>query len=86
VFNGLDMPGIEIVVQWRYMQSLCTLWQHLGQAARDPRREATGIYLVEPQYMDQTRKQSDQSASGLTERVQQKRAQGVANPGGPGRK
>jgi superfamily II DNA or RNA helicase len=86
VFKGLDLPGIEIVVQWRYTQSLCTLWQRLGRAARDPRREATSIYLVEPQYMDQTSKQSDQGDSGPTERVQQKRSQGVANPGGPSRK
>jgi ATP-dependent helicase YprA (DUF1998 family) len=31
---------------------MCTLWQRLGRAARDPSREASGIYVVEPQFMD----------------------------------
>ncbi|KAH9068264.1 hypothetical protein EDB83DRAFT_2199774, partial [Lactarius deliciosus] len=52
---GLDLRDIEIVVQWRYTQSLCMLWQRLGWAARDPSKEATGIYMIEPQYTDQRR-------------------------------
>jgi superfamily II DNA/RNA helicase len=46
VCQGLDLRDIELVVQWRYMSSLCTLWQRLGQAAWDPSIEVTGIYMV----------------------------------------
>ncbi|KAH9071530.1 hypothetical protein EDB83DRAFT_2176282, partial [Lactarius deliciosus] len=52
---GLDIRDVEIVVQWRYTPLLCTLWQRLGQAAREPSAEASGIYVVEPQYMDRQR-------------------------------
>ncbi|KAH8978760.1 hypothetical protein EDB86DRAFT_2815529, partial [Lactarius hatsudake] len=49
---GLDLRDVELVVQWRHTKSLCMLWQHLGCAARDPSTEATGIYIVEPKFMD----------------------------------
>ena len=71
------MRDIELVVQWRYTQSLCTLWQRLGRAARDPCKEATGIYMVEPQYMDKKRKEAEKRAGERTERAL------AANPGDP---
>ncbi|KAH8984091.1 hypothetical protein EDB86DRAFT_2810977, partial [Lactarius hatsudake] len=49
---GLDLRDVELVVQWRHTKSLCMLWQRLGCAARDPSTEATGIYIVEPKFMD----------------------------------
>ncbi|KAI9457456.1 P-loop containing nucleoside triphosphate hydrolase protein [Lactarius psammicola] len=76
---GLDLRDIEIVIQWRYTQSLCMLWQRLGQAARDPSKEATGIYMVEPQYLDKHRMQADKRVTEHTKRAQQKRPQGVAD-------
>jgi superfamily II DNA helicase RecQ len=50
--QGLDLRDIELVVQWKYTDSLCTLWQRLGRAARDSSTEATGVYIVEPSYTD----------------------------------
>ncbi|KAH8979482.1 hypothetical protein EDB83DRAFT_2177422, partial [Lactarius deliciosus] len=50
--QGLDLRNIELVVQWKHTQSLCMLWQCLGRAVQDPLKEATGVYIVEPQYMD----------------------------------
>ncbi|KAH9032208.1 P-loop containing nucleoside triphosphate hydrolase protein, partial [Lactarius hengduanensis] len=83
---GLDLRDIEIVVQWRYTQSLCMLWQRLGRAARDPSREATGIYMVEPQYTDQRRIRADKKASEHTEKARQKKSQGIADANsGPSR-
>ncbi|KAH9040343.1 P-loop containing nucleoside triphosphate hydrolase protein [Lactarius pseudohatsudake] len=83
---GLDLRDIEIVVQWRYTQSLCMLWQRLGRAARDPNKEATGIYMVEPQHTDQRRIRADKKASDLTERAQQKKSQGAVDANsGPSR-
>ncbi|KAF8224355.1 hypothetical protein L208DRAFT_995585, partial [Tricholoma matsutake] len=49
---GLDLPDIELVIQWQYVPSLCTLSQHLGHGGRKPGTEASGIYLVEPKYFD----------------------------------
>ncbi|OBZ77631.1 ATP-dependent DNA helicase RecQ [Grifola frondosa] len=49
---GLDIPDIVLIVQWGYMQSLCTLMQRLGRGARDPALEAIGIYLVEREHFD----------------------------------
>ncbi|KAG2158700.1 uncharacterized protein EDB93DRAFT_1040376, partial [Suillus bovinus] len=50
--QGLDLRDIALVIQWKYTSSLCTLWQCLGRAAQDISTEVTGIYLVEPQYID----------------------------------
>ncbi|KAG0691991.1 P-loop containing nucleoside triphosphate hydrolase protein, partial [Suillus ampliporus] len=47
---GLDIRDVELVVQWGYIHSLCTLMQRLGRAARDPSIEASGIYFVEKDY------------------------------------
>ncbi|KAJ3553427.1 hypothetical protein NP233_g12645 [Leucocoprinus birnbaumii] len=49
---GLDLPDVELVIQWRYMPSLCTLMQQLGRTARGQGVTAVGIYLVEPVYFD----------------------------------
>ncbi|PPQ76587.1 hypothetical protein CVT26_012791 [Gymnopilus dilepis] len=49
---GLDIPDIELVIQWRYVPSLCTLFQRLGRAGRGDGTRAIGIYLVEPCYSD----------------------------------
>ncbi|KAH9029179.1 P-loop containing nucleoside triphosphate hydrolase protein [Lactarius hengduanensis] len=83
---GLDLRDIEIVIQWRYTQSLCMLWQRLGQAARDPSKEATGIYMIEPQYTDQRRIRADKKVSEHTEKARQKKSQGIADANsGPSR-
>ncbi|KAG1728758.1 P-loop containing nucleoside triphosphate hydrolase protein [Suillus paluster] len=47
---GLDIRDVELVVQWGYISSLCTLMQRLGRAARDPSIEASSIYFVEKDY------------------------------------
>jgi hypothetical protein len=50
IHQGLDIQDIELVVQWGYIHSLCTLMQWLGHAARDPSIEASGIYFVKKDY------------------------------------
>ena len=54
-----------------------TLWQRLGRAARDPSKEAFGIYLVEPSYTDHHRLQAEQRAASRAEKAQQKRHLGA---------
>lgn len=58
-WQGLDIRDIELVIQWRYTHSLCTLIQRLGRAARELGIEATGIYIVEPRYFNHNKKVTD---------------------------
>ncbi|KAF8991933.1 P-loop containing nucleoside triphosphate hydrolase protein, partial [Cyathus striatus] len=44
---GMDLPNINIVVQYKATSDLCTLWQHFSRAARGAGKQATGILLVE---------------------------------------
>ncbi|KAF8257524.1 P-loop containing nucleoside triphosphate hydrolase protein [Lactarius quietus] len=69
-----DAAGMAF--QWKYTDSLCTLWQHLGRAERDPSNEATGIYIVKPSYMDDQRVQAEKRAAIRAEKAQQ-RQQGL---------
>ncbi|TFK20869.1 P-loop containing nucleoside triphosphate hydrolase protein, partial [Coprinopsis marcescibilis] len=49
---GLDIPFIQIIIQFRYVKSLCVLMQRFGRAGRGIGTEACAIYLVEPKYFD----------------------------------
>jgi hypothetical protein len=48
----MDLPDIQIVVQWQASCNLMTLWQRLGQGARDRTYTAKAIFLVEKEYFD----------------------------------
>ncbi|KAI9437344.1 hypothetical protein BJY52DRAFT_1196608 [Lactarius psammicola] len=76
---GLDLHDVELVVQWKYTQSLCMLWQHLGHAARDSSKEATGVYIIEPQYMDHHRIQAGQRAASQTDKAQKRQLQDTSD-------
>ncbi|KZV82701.1 P-loop containing nucleoside triphosphate hydrolase protein [Exidia glandulosa HHB12029] len=62
---GLDVPDIELVVQWKATPSLCTLMQRFGRAARDPMLEGEGILIVEKSYIrdGKTKKRKRPSAT-----------------------
>ena len=45
--KGMDLPDIEIVVQWKATCDLCTLWQRFGRVARGQGKEGVAILLVE---------------------------------------
>jgi superfamily II DNA/RNA helicase len=46
----LDLPDIEIVVQYKATCTLCALWQRFGRAARGVGNKGTAILLVEKKY------------------------------------
>ncbi|KAJ6572366.1 hypothetical protein B0H10DRAFT_1760687, partial [Mycena sp. CBHHK59/15] len=50
--QGLDLPNILLVIQWRSTCDMCTLWQRLERAARALNLFATGLFLVEPKRFD----------------------------------
>ena len=48
----MDLPDIMIVVQWRALLSISTLWQRFGHCIRDSILEATTIIFAEKKYFD----------------------------------
>ena len=51
----MDLPDIELVVQWKATCELSMLWQRFGRAARGAGQEATAILLVEKKDTDEER-------------------------------
>ncbi|EIW73940.1 P-loop containing nucleoside triphosphate hydrolase protein [Coniophora puteana RWD-64-598 SS2] len=72
---GLDLRGVELVIQWRYTPSLCTLLQRFGRTGRGPNEEATAIYFVEPQYTDRYRHQAEGKARARATKAREKALQ-----------
>ncbi|KAJ7308703.1 hypothetical protein DFH08DRAFT_630396, partial [Mycena albidolilacea] len=50
--QGINLLNITLAIQWRATCDMCTLWQHFGHSAQDPRCEAIALFLVEPMYFD----------------------------------
>lgn len=50
--QGLDIPNILLVVQYKLPKVLCTLLQRLGRAARDKSLNGEGILIAESKYFD----------------------------------
>jgi superfamily II DNA/RNA helicase len=50
--QGIDLPDIELVVQYQLTATMCILWQRLGRSGRGPGTQATGVVIVEPKHFD----------------------------------
>jgi hypothetical protein len=53
--QGVDLPDIELIIQWRATCDMCTLWQRFSCAARDLKLTAKALFLVEPKHFDEVR-------------------------------
>ena len=53
--QGLDIPDISIVVQWKVPKDLNTLVQRFGRAVRCPDLQGVAILLAEPTWFYETR-------------------------------
>jgi superfamily II DNA/RNA helicase len=62
LIQGIDIPDIQLVVQYQLPASLSVLWQRLGQAARNPSIQATGIVLVEAKYFSSEKAKRQKAA------------------------
>jgi hypothetical protein len=51
----MDIPDIQLVVQYKATCNLCTLWQRFGRGARGPEWDATAILLVEKKNTEEDR-------------------------------
>ncbi|CDO74559.1 hypothetical protein BN946_scf184632.g16 [Trametes cinnabarina] len=52
---GVDIPDVDIVVQWKTTCDLDSLWQRFGRAARGPGTNAVAVLLAEPKFFDEER-------------------------------
>ncbi|KAI0741660.1 P-loop containing nucleoside triphosphate hydrolase protein [Daedaleopsis nitida] len=69
---GIDIPDIELVVQWRLTCNLDSLWQRFGRAARGSGREAIAVLFVEPKYFDEKKEAAAQRAEKRKETMARK--------------
>ena len=51
----MDLPDIDLVIQWRATCDMCTFWQRFGRAARDLTHHANALFFVEPKHFDEIR-------------------------------
>ncbi|KAI0052949.1 P-loop containing nucleoside triphosphate hydrolase protein, partial [Auriscalpium vulgare] len=49
---GVDLPDIELIIQWKATCNLATLWQRFGRGARNPLLTAKVLFLVEPKHFE----------------------------------
>jgi superfamily II DNA/RNA helicase len=51
--KGMDVPNIELVIQWRATCHLATLWQHFGRAVRNKELMGTALLLAEKEHFEE---------------------------------
>ncbi|KAF8121567.1 P-loop containing nucleoside triphosphate hydrolase protein, partial [Boletus edulis] len=52
---GMDVPDVELVVQWRATCTLPSLWQRFGRAVRDKALNGTALLFAEKEHFDEER-------------------------------
>ncbi|KAF9005249.1 hypothetical protein BDQ17DRAFT_1173452, partial [Cyathus striatus] len=45
--QGMDLPDIKLVIQWKASCELCALWQRFGCAAQGQGKERIALLIVE---------------------------------------
>lgn len=63
--QGMDLPDIQLIIQWRASCDLCTLWQRFGRAVRDLKLQGKALFLVESKYFDAAKKAKAAAAAEL---------------------
>ncbi|KAI0331424.1 P-loop containing nucleoside triphosphate hydrolase protein, partial [Cubamyces sp. BRFM 1775] len=59
---GVDIPDVEVVVQWRVSCDMNSLWQRFGRAARGPGTKAVAILFAESKFFDEDRAEAAKRA------------------------
>ena len=75
----MDLPDVELIIQWKATCDLCTLWQRFGRAVRDLRLQGKALFLVESKYFDAAKK-AKADAAEERKRKAVERATGRAPP------
>lgn len=71
MIQGLDIPDILIVVQWKTPDSLCTLMQRFGRGARDKSLAARAILIAEPRVFDDDVEKAAEAAERKRKKTEQ---------------
>ncbi|KAH9919666.1 P-loop containing nucleoside triphosphate hydrolase protein [Amylocystis lapponica] len=56
---GLDLPNIQLIIQWKAPSNMNTLWQRFGCAARADGVHGVAILIVEKTYFDNKKEKKD---------------------------
>ena len=70
----MDLPDIELIIQWRASCNLCTLWQHFGCTVHDLKLQGRALFLVESKYFDATKKAKGDAAAELKRKAVKREA------------
>jgi len=63
LLQGIDLPDLTLVVQYRVPKELSTFIQRAGRAAHNPNLQATAVLLAEPSYFDDEKEKAAQRAA-----------------------
>ncbi|KAH9833827.1 P-loop containing nucleoside triphosphate hydrolase protein [Rhodofomes roseus] len=80
---GLDLTGIQLVVQWKAPVSMNMLWQRFGRAARGLGEFAFAILVVEKQYFDDEVEKRELAKEKRRNRAKRKRNTTQKTAGAP---
>lgn len=61
--QGIDIPDVELVVQFQVPNKFCTLFQRFGRGARHRSCLALVVLIAEPKYFDDTKETAKQRAA-----------------------
>jgi len=53
--QGMDVPDVTLIIQWRASCNLSALWQWFGHAVRDHALQGTALLFAEKEYFDDVR-------------------------------
>ena len=69
--QGMDLPDVSIVVQWKATCDMCMLWQRFGRGARGSGQTATAILLVEKKDTEEERQSKAAKAARKREKARE---------------
>ncbi|KZV63589.1 P-loop containing nucleoside triphosphate hydrolase protein [Peniophora sp. CONT] len=72
---GVDLPDIELVIQWRVTCNLSTLWQRFGRGARGHGRIAVAVLFAEASFFFDVQ---EEAARKREQRAEKRKRKGIA--------
>ena len=56
----MNIPNVEVIVQWKATCTMSMLWQRFGCAGCNPALKATAVFLVEKDHFDKICKEREE--------------------------
>lgn len=88
IFNlkGLDVPDVDIDVQWKVPGDMNTMVQRFGRAARDVTRKGVAILIAEPQFFYEEQVRLEHERTKRRERAKRKAPRITDRPSSPAKR